>query len=182
MTRAASVNADSIDSFRRAMPWRALLDGRLQAQALETVRKIADALRSWPPAPDHPAAGDPGLGSGAAGLAVFFACLVEGLGEPEYEATARRFLERALDLAEEEAMLPSLYQGLAGVGWAAMHLRGRLNWPDLEATLAEIDEALLEQLRPAEWREDYGLTSGLVGLGVYALERLPAPAAVDCLE
>jgi hypothetical protein len=85
-------------------------------------------------------------------------------------------------LAEEEPMLPSLYGGLAGVGWAATHLRDRLQWPELEGMAAEIDEALLPDLRQTVWREDYGLMSGLVGLGVYALERLPASAAVECLD
>jgi hypothetical protein len=154
----------------------------LQGQALDTVRTIADALGKWPPNPEHPFAGNPSLGSGDAGLAVCFAYLAEGLGELEYEATARRFLERALALAEGGPILPSLYPGLAGIGWAAEHLRDRLGWPELEATAAEIDEALLEDLRRTEWRDDYGLMGGLVGLGVYALERLPAPAAVECLE
>jgi hypothetical protein len=85
-------------------------------------------------------------------------------------------------LAEEQPMLPSLSHGLAGIGWAATHLRDRLRWPELEATAGAIDETLLEDLRRTEWRDDYGLMSGLVGLGVYALERLPAPAAVECLE
>jgi hypothetical protein len=32
------------------------------------------------------------------------------------------------------------------------------------------------------WRGDYDLIVGLVGLGVYALERLPSPSATSCLE
>jgi hypothetical protein len=176
MSELASLIAET-----RARPWRAILDGALREQALQIVRAIGDALSSWPPE-------IPGLGNGAAGLAVCFAYLAEGLGEPEHEATARRFLEQAIAMAEELPMFLALYGGLAGVGWAATHLRDRFRWPELEATVAEIDDALLQDLRRTEWREDYGLMSGLVGLGVYALERLTPGAdatrlaAVECLE
>jgi hypothetical protein len=45
----------------------------------------------------------------------------------------------------------------------------------------EIDEALLGLVRTQPWTHDYDLISGLVGMGVYALERLPRPAAQQCL-
>jgi hypothetical protein len=48
--------------------------------------------------------------------------------------------------------------------------------------LAEIDEVLLDHLNQSPWRGEYDLIEGLVGIGVYALERLPRPAAVACLE
>jgi hypothetical protein len=153
----------------------------MRDQALDTVRAIADPLRDWPTE-------IVGVGTGASGLAVFFAYLAEGLEEPKHEATARRFLEQAMALAEKEPMLPSLYHGLAGLGWAATHLRDWLHWPELEATAADIDETLLDYLHQPVWQEDYGLMSGLVGLGVYALERLTPGAeatrlaAVECLE
>jgi hypothetical protein len=85
-------------------------------------------------------------------------------------------------------MPPSLYEGLAGIGWAAAHLSTRLHWPDLEATIAEIDETVCDYLAEPVWQEDYQLTGGLVGLGVYALERLGPGAdatrlaAVESLE
>jgi hypothetical protein len=47
---------------------------------------------------------------------------------------------------------------------------------------AEIDDALLGLVRMQPWPHDYDLISGLVGMGVYALERLPRPAARQCLE
>jgi hypothetical protein len=47
---------------------------------------------------------------------------------------------------------------------------------------AEIDDALLGLVRAQPWPHDYDLISGLVGMGVYALERLPRPAAQQCLE
>jgi hypothetical protein len=152
-----------------------ILDGVLRERALEAVRTIAASLDSLP-------LEDASLGGGAAGLAVCFAYLAEGLAEPGHEATARRLLEQAFTMAEAEPMPPSQYGGLAGVGWAASHLCTRLHRPDLEATIADIDEAVCAYLDQPVWRDDYGLTNGLVGLGAYALERLPDPIAVHCLE
>jgi hypothetical protein len=164
-----------------ARPWQAILHGDLQDQALEIVRTIAETLAFLPP-------GNASLGNGAAGLAVSFAYLAEGLREPGYEVTARRLLDEALTMAEAEPMLSSLQGGLAGIGWAASHLSTRLHQLDLEATLAEIDTTVCDWLDQPVWPEDYPLTSGLVGLGVYALERLGSGAesarlaAVTCLE
>jgi hypothetical protein len=120
------------------------------------------------------------LGYGSAGLAVCFGYLAEGLVEPAYFHTARSLLDQALTMAEAVPMSPSLHHGLAGIGWAVSHLCTRLQWVDLETTLAEIDEAVRDHLDQAVWQEDYQLSGGLVGLGVYALERLAAspPAPV----
>ncbi len=46
----------------------------------------------------------------------------------------------------------------------------------------EVDEALKSYVSRSGWKADYDLIIGLVGLGVYALERLPAPGAISCLE
>jgi hypothetical protein len=75
----------------------------------------------------------------------------------------------------------SLYSGLTGVGWAISHLRPR--WPcrDDEDDLAEIDEVLLDHLEKSPWLGEYDLIEGLVGFGVYALERLLGPGATACL-
>jgi hypothetical protein len=175
MLQIRLIPSASTATVRAAGPWRVILDGALREQALEMVRTIADSLDSLP-------LENASLGSGAAGLAVCFAYLAEGLAEPRHDATARRLLEQALAMAEAEPMPPSLHSGLAGIGWAASHLSARLNRPDLEATLAEIDEAVREHLAQPVWQEDYPLGGGLVGLGVYALERLPAPVALDGLE
>jgi hypothetical protein len=137
----------------------------LREQALKIVQTIAESLESLP-------LESASLGSGAAGLAVCFAYLGEGLAEPRHEATARRLLDQALTMAEGEPMPPSLHGGLVGIGWAASHLSARLPWTDLEATLAEIDETVCDYLAQPVWQEDYQLSSGLVGLGVYGLERL----------
>jgi hypothetical protein len=82
----------------------------------------------------------------------------------------------------------SLYSGLTGVAWAAAHLRDRLRDLDTEAVNEEIDETLLEHLSQSPWPATYDLIDGLVGFGVYALERMSPGAdaarltAAACLE
>jgi lantibiotic modifying enzyme len=45
-----------------------------------------------------------------------------------------------------------------------------------------VDDALNDYVNRPCWDGEYDLVGGLVGLAVYALERLPARAAVECLE
>lgn len=66
-----------------------------------------------------------------------------------------------------------LFGGAAGLGWTLEHLVGG---EDSEPVCASIDQALLHRLDT--WADDYDLISGLVGLGVYALERGEAAALV----
>ena len=159
------------------MPWRPLLEGTASRSACESVRAILTDLESWGREPS----GDPSLAGGTAGLAVLHGYLAQaGLG-PESEAVARRCLRHATAAVAERPGRASLYSGLTGVGWAISHLRAR--WPgrDDEDDLAEIDEVLLDHLDQSPWRGEYDLIEGLVGFGVYALERLPRPGATACL-
>ncbi len=155
--------------------WQPLLNGDLKDRALETVRAIVDRLPSWRVA-------DATLASGATGVAVFHAYLARSGFGPEHEATARRLLEKVVAAAAEAELPASLYDGLAGVGWAMAHVRPLMADLDLEDVSADIDAGLREHLGSSPWKEDYDLISGLVGLGVAALERLPHPDAVACLE
>lgn len=59
-----------------------------------------------------------------------------------------------------------LHGGLAGLGWTIAHLADDEHADEI---CASIDLVLLRAL--ADWRGHYDLTGGLVGLGVYALER-----------
>jgi lantibiotic modifying enzyme len=159
------------------MPWQPLLQDALKDRALESVQAIVDDLARLSPAP----AGDPSLASGTAGLALLYGYLAQTQGAPDHAATAVRLLQQATAAVADKPVSASLYSGLAGVGWALAHLRGRLPGLDGEADLAAIDEALLDHLGQSPWQDDYDVISGLVGFGVYALERLPGPAAAACL-
>ncbi len=56
--------------------------------------------------------------------------------------------------------------GAAGTGWLVEHLAGG---DTADGVCTTIDRALLAQLQ--DWSHDYDLVSGLVGIGVYGLER-----------
>lgn len=161
--------------------WRPLLQGALAEEASRAVREIAEALPQIPPGVRLRHAS---LAGGRAGEAVFYAYLALDRGD---EAAADRAIS-LLDAAAEELattpMPPSLYSGFPGVAWAMEHLRGRLfeEEGDGEDPVLEIDRALLAPLGRSPWPGEYDLIGGLAGFGVYALERLPRPSAVELLE
>jgi hypothetical protein len=130
----------------------------------------------------HGPSDGPALAGGAAGLAVLHGYLARADLGPDSDDLARRYLRRAAAAAAERPGTASLYGGLTGVGWAIAHLRARWPGQDGEDDLVEIDEVLLDHLDQSPWPADYDLIDGLVGFGVYALERMPRPAARACLE
>ena len=78
-------------------------------------------------------------------------------------------------------MDPWLYSGFSGIAWATAHVEAMLLPPDGRRSTEEIDEAIRGLVGRSGWRHDYDLIRGLVGLGVYALEKMPEPAAAACL-
>jgi lantibiotic biosynthesis protein len=76
---------------------------------------------------------------------------------------------------------PSLKTGFTGVAWAAAHLAARAG-ASAEGVTAPADQALIDGLERGAWRSGFELVSGVCGVGVYALERLPAPAGRRLLE
>jgi hypothetical protein len=119
---------------------------------------------------------------------VLFAYRAVARSGTDEEAAAARWLDRAIHAVAAQPMEASLYGGLTGVGWAATHVGRFLPGLDRQEVNEEIDETLLEHLSQSPWSDEYDLIGGLVGFGVYALERL-APgadatrlAALACLE
>jgi hypothetical protein len=160
------------------MSWQPLLEGALKDRASESVQAILDDLsRLGPDSVD-----DPSLAAGTTGLALLHGYRALTDGGPEHAALARQYLRRALAALADGPAVASLYGGLTGAGWAVTHLQSRLPGVDGANDLAEIDEVLLRHLGQSPWPENYDLIEGLVGFGVYALERLAQPAAVACLE
>lgn len=158
--------------------WSPLVDGEAAAQAVAAAQAIAGDL-----AGDPAQAQGPGLGRGQAGLALFHAYLERSLGHPEAGERAQYHLEQAIaGLAEQRMPSSGLFHGFAGVAWAVEHLTGGEAADEEEDPNTEIDEALLSRLRrDGPWRGEFDLLGGLVGWGVYALERLPHPAAAAML-
>jgi hypothetical protein len=157
-------------------PWTAILVGDAQQRALDAARAIASALID-PPPPKGPAAS---LGGGLAGQALLYAYLARAFPDAGYQEQALARLEAAIDAAGELDH-PALYGGLTGVAFVAEHLRGWL-LDDTSDPNDQIDEPLLEAVSASPWNGHYDLVSGLVGIGVYALERRRQAAGVATLE
>jgi lantibiotic modifying enzyme len=154
--------------------WRPLLEGELAARADDAVRAIADAL------PSQAEGAGFSVGGGTAGQALFYGYLAKcGDAAPARHAgQADQFLEHAVEALATNPTGPALFGGFTGVAWIAEHL----GEPDADGDdmNGEVDETILAML--ADWDGHYDLISGLAGFGVYALERVPRPSAVRCLE
>ncbi|HKV06692.1 MAG TPA: lanthionine synthetase C family protein [Thermoanaerobaculia bacterium] len=154
-------------------PWSPLVEGETAVEALKAVEAIAHDL-----AADPRLSPGPSLNQGQTGLALFFAYLERSSGREEDGLRAEHHLEQAVaSLAEEPAPDAGLYHGYAGVAWVTEHLSAGEIPDDDEDPNEEIDAALLSQLQRTPWPGEIDLLSGLVGWGVYALERLPRPTA-----
>lgn len=95
-------------------------------------------------------------------------------------ATAVRLLNDAILDATSSPFSPSFYGGWPGVAWATTHLCGLPGWPADDDPVAQVD-GIVGPLVSQSWSGGPGLASGLAGLGVYALERLPRTAAARAL-
>jgi lantibiotic modifying enzyme len=160
------------------MSWQPLLQGACKDRVWATVQGILEDLA----APEWASADEPSLAGGSAGLALLHGYLAQAQHGRGHADAAAHCLEQALAGVAANPTSASLYSGLTGVGWALAHLGDRLPGLDGADDLAEIDDVLLGHLDRSPWPDDYDLISGLVGFGVYALERLPRPAAVACLQ
>lgn len=154
---------------------------------MEAVLAIAEdipARTGWV----HPKVSEPysnvwrsSLASGAAGQALFYGYLALHTGEERWADVALDLLDRAGETVASSPMTESLYSGFPGIAWVSDHLRGHLFDGDADEN-REVDEALLSAFEHPGWPVEYDLINGLVGLGIYAVEGLPRPGAVACLE
>jgi lantibiotic modifying enzyme len=146
-----------------------VLTGDLETEALAAVEAIASTLLQ----PDSVDVHRFSLSSGSAGVALFFSYL--SFARPDdgnrHADRAVQLLSRSVDALATQSQVPSLYGGFTGIAWAVEHLQGRLFDTEGEDANSGIDEALGDYLAQSPWRLDYDLVSGLVGFGLYALER-----------
>jgi class I lanthipeptide synthase len=166
--------------------WRPLLQGAMARQALDVVGEIRDALHELPPPTSASASDkalrqsestDASLAGGLAGRALFHAYFGEALGSERDLDRARECLKAAAGLVSSRQMTASLFSGFTGVAWAMEHLRSRLFDEDGDDPNEAIDEALVDHLGRAPWRDTFDLIYGLAGIGVYGLERWPRRGA-----
>jgi len=114
---------------------------------------------------------DPSLGGGAAGVAVFLHYAASALDEADFRAVSIDLLDQSLASLHS---LPhsGLYAGYSGVAWAVSHLQQR-GVDELDnVDLGDLDAIVETLLGRVPWQDDYDLITGLVGLGVYGLERM----------
>lgn len=174
--------------------WRPVFSGDPAAQILAIVEDIAAAISGGPFEP--PANVDPSVAEawrysldGLAGQSLLHAYLaLHGAGEARADTraearadTAIDLLDRATDAAGTLTLPPSLYFGFSGISWVAAHLTGRL-FEESQDNLRDVDDALLGALELSSFTGKFDLFDGLVGIGVYALERVPRPSAVRLVE
>ncbi|HEY4587972.1 MAG TPA: lanthionine synthetase C family protein, partial [Thermoanaerobaculia bacterium] len=167
--------------------WSPILSPEAADRALRVVEEIAADVRK---SAEEQAAGSPAwlrrgpsLAGGDAGEAYFFTYLDQVRPGAGYDDVAMSLLERAIEATGNLQAPPGLYSGFSGVAWTLEHLRGRLFEDDGgEDPGEEVIAALIDHVSLSPWRGHYDLISGLVGFAVYALERLPRPGGLECLE
>lgn len=122
---------------------------------------------------------DLSLAGGLSGLALLHAALDSVFPRAGHGARAERALGHAVGRLARRPIGPGLHTGLAGIGWVLAHLLGGRDG-GVDPCLA-FDAALARALAPSTWPGSFDLIEGLVGLGVYALERMPHPSAEHLL-
>ncbi len=144
--------------------WQPLVtDPARRAELVAVIRQIVDAI----PVPAHD---DISLHVDRAITRAYLA-QDETVGDPDDEVGSS--LAAAITGFAVTPLGPALYGGACGVGWTVEHLAGG---DTAESVCAAVDRALLEALE--DWTGYYDLIPGLVGFGVYALERGEAGRAV----
>jgi lantibiotic modifying enzyme len=168
--------------FGSGQDWTPLLEGTLASRARETALEIAKRLRDAPRTPLEPLdkAAAASLASGDAGTSVLFAELA-ACGYDDFAEHASRVLNRAIEAVPETPMPWGFYTGFSGVGWAAEHVLRRLSIAEEYDANEAVDGALLDVVQSSPWSGPFDLVDGLVGIGVYALERLPRGSSEACL-
>lgn len=163
--------------------WIPILSGDDRLASLRVCEDIADALTISPSA-QVDVVGGGGLAGGNAGLALFW--YYYAMSRPDQADHAFRESERQLDVALQAVAKTyqpaTLFSGFVGVAWTVAHLQ-RVGCPwALQVDLAEVDAAVGQYLASDRLTRVYDVISGIVGLGVYALERAAVGERPDWLD
>jgi lantibiotic biosynthesis protein len=150
------------------MAWQPLLEGAPAEAALRLARAIALEVAK--------------VTGAAVDRTIFWAYATNVLDEPfanaAYDAALADLVAQVLAGAPHSMLYN---EGLSGMGWVLAHVTD-----DSDGLLTRVDQTMLEIVSQPAWHGDYDLTQGLVGYGVYFLERLrgaePAARAREGLE
>ncbi len=162
--------------------WKAVFSGDEHGRIIELVEEIAASLEKEVvyPSPESEVEQYAFLSRGDAGITLLYYYL--GLAKPGegHEEVALDLLDRAIEGIASTPLHQGLFRGIPGVAWVVEHVRNRLL--DGEDLAEEVAAAIEGHLRQRPWEGDHSLLHGLVGLGVYALERMPSSSGVACLS
>jgi hypothetical protein len=137
--------------------------------------------------------------------ALLYSYLAVAQNDLAWATRATECLNQAIDEANQQSAYLGLFGGLTGLGWTVEHISQLLNQtsfpgedePDSNAETdagpeeevpieedlnAEIDAVVLRNLQHFTSSSPYDLISGLVGFGVYFLERLPKETAIQGIQ
>lgn len=115
---------------------------------------------------------DCGLLSGNAGIALFYGYLAKQYPESNYFDKVTYYLDKIGDAISKESLNPSMSVGVGGIAFVFQHLRN-IGLLDIEEdlNLAELDEFLDKAADIDFTNENWDPLHGMVGLGIYFLER-----------
>src|SRR5437764_14295822 len=167
-------------------PWTPLLDKDHTQAAVASLHEITAELQAALETHKQvqqlqaPYSSNAQLAEGAAGIAVFFAYLEAAGFLAGARDLALEYLNVSIEALTSQPMDPSLFSGFAGISWAIQHVSNLLG--NASDDLTEIDLVLEKFVSNSPWKQDYDLMVGLVGIGVYCLQRCGSAAAARSLE
>jgi hypothetical protein len=153
-------------------PWQPLLEGADAERAHDAIAAIALELERLEPGDDA------SLYHGQAGVALFHGYRARAGDGSAVDPAADALAFAATGHGEEN--LPFLARGFAGTGFALAQLSDLID-PGPE-TIAYYDRAVAWVLERDPWPFEWELMVGLIGLGVYGLERAGTAAGRAIVE
>lgn len=171
--------------------WRPIIEGGLRNDVNDIIMAVARVFRKYEVGDltqndnlkePYLSLQGPSLYGGQAGVAVFYTYLAQIRPGEGHEKSAIFFLNHAIQNIASAFSAPSLSNGFVGVAWATEYIRQRIQADDLEDPNESVDNALRTLLSRFPWKGSHDPINGLVGIGIYLLERVPDPVAVECLE
>lgn len=154
--------------------WQVWLEADYVERARRTIQELAVAFLPLADTENNPAK--------LAELALFYGYLAQSTEAKPETDQALACVNAAIQAAGRQPLLPHFIGGYPQVGWVLTQFAGKLFAQEEADNCQVIDEALVEHLQNLPSCADYDLISGLTGLGVYALARLPADSGLEVLQ
>ncbi|MFN7957251.1 MAG: lanthionine synthetase C family protein [Holophagaceae bacterium] len=147
--------------------WSPILTGDRASKARSIIQKTVQEIMALHPPPCHP-----GVATGYAGLALGFHYLNQCQPENDFKAVSEKFLNLAVDHVARHASSTSLFSGFTGVAWVLAYIQKDM-LHEIHDSCTEIDKIIINYIKNKNKPLEYDLIDGLVGLGIYAIERFP---------